>query len=74
MVFYAAAGGSASGVYAHSRSDSGQATLKKLVTMADTIGGQPIAFLGAGAASSDATTAAFYAVTGTNGIYTVAIR
>ena len=47
--------------------------LTKLVTMADTIGGQSIAFLGAGAASSDATSAAFYAVTDTNGVYTVAI-
>jgi hypothetical protein len=70
VVFYGAAGGSASGLYAYARSSEG-AALRKLVTMGDTLGGETIAFLGAGAASSDATTAAFYAVTNTNGIYTV---
>ena len=73
VVFYAAAGGTASGLYAHTRSDAGVSTLKKLVTMGDTLNGESIAFLGAGAASSDATTAAFYAVTQTNGVYTVKI-
>ena len=73
VVFYGSAGGAASGLYAHTRASAGGEELTKLVTMADTIGGQSIAFLGAGAASSDATSAAFYAVTDTNGVYTVAI-
>ena len=40
--------------------------------MGDTLDGAPIAFLGAGAASSDASAAVFYAVTGaTSGVYRV---
>ena len=61
VVFYGAAGGSASGLYAATRSAAGT-TMRKLVTMGDPLGGEPIAFLGAGAASSDTTTASFYAV------------
>ena len=70
VVFYASAGGAASGIYVYTRAAEGE-SLRKLVTMADTLGGEPIAFIGAGAASSDASSAAFYAVTSTDGIYTV---
>ena len=74
MILVGCHGGSASGLYAHTRdSTTGTSTLRKLVTLADSIGGQPITFLGAGAASTDASHAAFYAVTNTNGIYTVPI-
>ena len=72
VVFYAAAGGATSGVYAHTQAN-GKGAVVRLVTMGDTIDGEPVAFLGAGGASSDAKSATFYAVTNTNGIYTVAI-
>ena len=73
-VFYAAAGGATSGLFAHTHSSrSDGAALRKLVTMGDAINGEAISFLGAGAASSDASTAAFYAVTTVAGIYSVPI-
>lgn len=87
IVFYAAAGGTASGLYVYSEppaheqgeaadddsssSSNKKSMLRKLVTMGDTLDGESIAFLGAGAASSDASAAVFYAVTGTNGVYKV---
>ena len=48
--------------------------LQPLVTMADTIAGDAVAFIGFGPDASDGKTAAFYAVTSTtDGIYTAAI-
>jgi len=69
-VFYAAAGGSASGIYAKK---SATGSLSALVTMADNApSGKAFSFIGTSGRASDGTVATFYGVVGSsNGIYTV---
>lgn len=70
VAFYASAGGSASGVYL--RTPSGT-QVEAVVTQASQINGEAITYIGFGGNAFDGETVAFYAVTSTNGIYTVSV-
>ena len=84
VAFFATAGGAASGIYLaespkqHAQQASARPappTIRPLLTMADKIAGEPIAFLGLGAGAFDGQTAALYAVTSTvDGIYALDTR
>ena len=69
-VFYGAAGGAQSGIYAHRRTARGD-ELAAVITQADSLnGGEPISFLGSAARATDGSSVAFYGVTSSaDGVY-----